>query len=425
MHAVQFKDRNDAQGLLQEYLVDPIVELFDDMYNDVVRRDNRLMVFQRKLKDVPLWKDDQQLAICMNVLNDKCSFLNELITAMYLYHIKSISAIQNNSINNFKIQLPNKSTFVHNIMTAMAKHFYENPFIFRNNDTAAKRATARKSIDTYIVRSLPVKEILDAYIGGTCVESKEENIIMLNTDPNNAIMQEVKNEISNLGNNLSMMNNNGNNRDQRGMNMTQSPDGNGDHTEAVTESDATQTASHATSIQPTATETAQATATAMADTLAANMNKEVYEPEFKTILDSDKTTETIVQASMSLLPKVKATASVGGVTTAGKKKTPEPVTLESEKDVKVVDSAPTKSEASSRKGKANAGGSIKASPAKKGSNKQPGGGSNTSELVATNTLSKKQQRELLDEILKFTRTKEMVTPSFFSDAESETDKGKR
>lgn len=415
MHAVQFKDRNDAQGLLQEYLIDPIVELFDDMYNDVVRRDNRLMVFQRKLKEVPQWRGDHQLVLCMNVLSDKCSFLNELITAMYLYHIKSISAIQNNSINNFKIQLPNKSTFVHNIMTAMAKHFYENPFIFRNNDTVAKRTAAKKAIDTYIVRSLPVKEILDAYIGDTCVESKEENIIMLNTDPNNVIMQEMKNEISNLGNNLNMMNNsNSNNGEPRGVDAHMSEDHQEDDpTEAASQTadtDATRSVSQVTaSTHPTASVTAQAVTPAK----NAGQTKEEYEPEFKTILDSNKSTETIVQASMSLLPKVKATASVRGAKASSK--------TEAEKDdVKVVESAPIKSD-TSRKGK---GGSIKASPAKKVNSKQQGGTS-TSEPVATNTLSKKQQRELLDEILKFTRTKEMVTPSFFSDAESETDKGKR
>ena len=40
------------------------------------------------------------------------------------------------------------------------------------------------------------------------------------------------------------------------------------------------------------------------------------------------------------------------------------------------------------------------------------------QTVSTSSLTRKQQKDLLDEILRYTRTKEMVTPSFFSDADS-------
>ena len=54
--------------------------------------------------------------------------------------------------------------------------------------------------------------------------------------------------------------------------------------------------------------------------------------------------------------------------------------------------------------------------------KKTNGVSPEKQSVSTSSLTRKQQKDLLDEILKYTRTKEMVTPSFFSDADSKEEK---
>jgi Family of unknown function (DUF5764) len=472
---IQVKQKSDAQALLQEYIIEPILGLFDDMFEDVRRRDNRLMTFQRKLKEIPHWRADVELATYVNILDGRCGFLNELITALYLYHIKNIASIQNAHASNVQISLPPKNTFIHNIMVAMAKAFYEDPMMFRRNARAEKEAVAHRAVESYIAKSLPVKDILDAYIAASINPGREGNVVVLHdSNPVLPLLEQVRSEVSNFSSNLA--------HQMTNLNHAAAPAKGGPN--------AAEPATPATPLTPhsfpspgdeedeggSPEETPSATplisggsnVTAPStlgftpapgkhnhNNTASVMPGAAAAPpaaaDVKTIVESERGA-TAERTASDIFPDIKATsrtmtaalipeASGAGSTAAtllqAEDAHAKPVAVRSivSRNAGSATSASASSAAGADKKKAPRSGGAGKAPGVGGRGKKAAalvvvekaaaaqrergaGASGTADSVSTSTLSKKQQRELLDEILKYTRTRELVTPSFFSDAES-------
>lgn len=158
--------QSELEHLIGEYLVNPIISFFDDIFESVRKKDDKLISFQRVLKEIPKWSEIN-VDTCMQFLRSKCSFLNEMITALFLQNIKSMSILKNQQDVSMTVRIPKRAMFIHGVMISIAKEFYENPFIFRRNDRFAKEVIVLKALQVHAIKALPVKDILTAYLNLT------------------------------------------------------------------------------------------------------------------------------------------------------------------------------------------------------------------------------------------------------------------
>lgn len=438
----------DVQGLLQEYLVDPLVQIFDDLFAEVRARDNCLVTFQMKLREIPSWHEHDQVRRCMALLAEKCPFLNELVTALFLSYIKNISAIRNTAASTVRIQMPTKPAFIHGVLVAMAKQYYENPFMFRRNDREAKLAVAHQAVDTCVVKALPVKDILDAYIGTQDSSQAEDGCLVLNSEfhgqPSEASNAAGVAASSQLIHRVI--------REAQENGIIPAANANlGDHpagapaSPSSDESDASSSYGSAGSTTDSLPEnpiaqgelagspspdapSPDAPGKAEADDKAEDEAEDKAPPraesaaapppraeDIKVIVSSAKSSSTASE-SLDILPEV-AGPMTGGSTTD-----------EREADAPPPPPQPPPPKKPSPRKRAAAGSKASATSTASGARPREGGVAKrsvnaparpvASAAVSTGKLTKSQQQKLLDEILMYTRTREMVTPSFFSDADS-------
>lgn len=391
----------DVNGLLQEYMVLPLVDMFDKLWNEVRKGDDRIATFQRKLKDIPKWKLNIEVAHCIEQLDEQCSFINELITAMYLYHIKGIASLQNTSVSNVQFHLPSKAEFVHNILILMAKSYYEKPLIFRMDEKLQKLQIAHMAVEMYISKSLPVKAILDAYIASSVEPNEHKNVVILREENQpNAIVSELKSHMNALETNIvtNLQSNLGTNKKvivSKPGSLSTTIDIN-DISEDLTRDSLFSRKKATLTLTPKKGMSSLTSPESTVESIAA----------VKTIVKSATPTPQEAALSLNILPEIHASAPKKDVLSRKQDakddvkdtKNAKDSTISSIQDTTVVS---TRKVVPSKTPKTRA---KKASPEK--------------QSVSTSSLSRKQQKDLLDEILRYTRTKEMVTPSFFSDADS-------
>lgn len=169
--------QKEVRDHTNDSLVMPIIAVFDDLYEQSVKRDGRIKTFQVMLREIPNWSQ-LKVASTASLLKASCNCLSELISALFLSHIKILSSIKNAKMANVKVKIPKQDKFIHAVLIESAKQFYENPLIFRSKDTPAKEEVVMKSIETTVRKFLPLKDILGAYL-----KSKADTLETLEGDP--------------------------------------------------------------------------------------------------------------------------------------------------------------------------------------------------------------------------------------------------
>jgi hypothetical protein len=159
-------------------LVIPILVIFEDMYAKAT--DGKLSTFQKALREVPAWSQLKIESVC-STLQKSCNFLKELISALFLSHIKIMSSIKVAKISNVRVKVPKEEKFLHAVLIEAAKRFYENPKLFRSKmHQGAKENVIMEAIEATVRKLLPLKDILSAYL-----KSKTTEVAPLANDPDN------------------------------------------------------------------------------------------------------------------------------------------------------------------------------------------------------------------------------------------------
>jgi hypothetical protein len=151
-----------------------------------------LTEFQSKLEEVPKWNQVVILGECDTLLTESnCDWIEDLITAVFVSHTRVLTSI-NFSKNKKQINLkvPKTDHFIHQCYIDIARIFYKVPYLmddttgryeFQRNRNEAE-GLIEKSIETTIRKQLPVKHILQEYLGNdyiakeTEIEERQEEI---------------------------------------------------------------------------------------------------------------------------------------------------------------------------------------------------------------------------------------------------------
>lgn len=149
-----------------------IIETFQDMYNEskkISKGKKVLLQYQKLLKEVVNW-NNHMIHQHSEKINNTCGWLNDLLAAVFVSHVKILSAVRLNSDNKkISIKMPSNDTFIHACYVNAAKDIYKDPYVFHDVMTDHEREEKLNTrlvqcIETTIKELVPVQQILKAYI---------------------------------------------------------------------------------------------------------------------------------------------------------------------------------------------------------------------------------------------------------------------
>jgi len=146
-----------------------------------------LMTFQNFLTRVPKW-NQEIINIETNriVQSSNCSYLEDLLTCVHITQLKVLTSIRvSNQQKKIDIDIPKLGNFIHKVYIDSARKIYQNVYLFENDilpllqqkNMRETEIIIKESILNVIRSSMPIEQILRAYIDETEEEEVFEEII--------------------------------------------------------------------------------------------------------------------------------------------------------------------------------------------------------------------------------------------------------
>lgn len=156
---------------IQGGIYDIIKQIYTESQKNNIRRLVSYSNFQKELKAVPNWasfKLDEKL----HTINSKYPYLMDLVTAIFVSHVKILACVRLKSDNkSVKIKVPNLNTFLHKILINCSECIYYTPGIIEDNKTKIFEII-NTSINETIANQIPIEYILNEYLSGVFDEEE-------------------------------------------------------------------------------------------------------------------------------------------------------------------------------------------------------------------------------------------------------------
>ena len=143
-----------------------------------------LMKFQKLLENIPKW-DTATLSIEYDRIcrDSNCSYLEDLITAVFVCHTKVLTAVQDGrSKSNIELNIPAGVDFLHKCYIEVARKFWQTPGLFsskvpleeyqKNIDICTR--VINTAIQDTVQHLLPIESIIKQYLEN--VDTSSDNI---------------------------------------------------------------------------------------------------------------------------------------------------------------------------------------------------------------------------------------------------------
>ena len=170
---------------LTPHFYEGILSIYQDCTSMVNEDTNQLMAFQNLLGRIPQWSQDMIERETNRIIEcSHCDWLEDLITAVFVSHTKILTAIRvGKKHKKINVKVPKVDHFIHKAYIEIAREFWKNPYLFqyredkcdyqKNLNTCEK--IIQESIQKSIRSQLPVKHILQEYLGGNYQEEFDES----------------------------------------------------------------------------------------------------------------------------------------------------------------------------------------------------------------------------------------------------------
>jgi hypothetical protein len=168
--------RSEYTKQLATFIVPSIVAWFQALWaRNSSDRQRCLSAFQNECEEIARWNQDR-IHDEVRVLLEKsgCDYMEELMTAVFVAHTKVLTAVRlSTKLKKLSITVPKLDHFLHRIFKESARCFWKSPFLFMSEGGVVERqknilqveALASEAITTAIRGLLPVKQILQDYLG--------------------------------------------------------------------------------------------------------------------------------------------------------------------------------------------------------------------------------------------------------------------
>tara|TARA_B100000795_G_scaffold37153_1_gene24506 strand:- start:856 stop:2010 length:1155 start_codon:yes stop_codon:yes gene_type:complete len=181
--------------ILSPLVIQGVKSIFDEAYNLCIENDERskyLMTFQNFLSRVIKWNS--------TIINDEtdriiktsgCTYLEDLLTCVHITQLKILTSIRvATKQKKIDIDIPKLADFVHKVYILFARKLYTNIYLFEKDimplnyqkNMRECEILCREAILESIRDSMPIEQILRAYVEETVDEEIIEEITKVETD---------------------------------------------------------------------------------------------------------------------------------------------------------------------------------------------------------------------------------------------------
>jgi len=181
--------------ILSPLVIQGVKSIFDEAYNLCIENDERskyLMTFQNFLSRVIKWNstiiNDETARI---VKTSGCTYLEDLLTCVHITQLKILTSIRvATKQKKIDIDIPKLADFIHKVYILFARKLYTNIYLFEKDimplnyqkNMRECEILCRESILESIRDSIPIEQILRAYVDETVDEEIIEEITEIETD---------------------------------------------------------------------------------------------------------------------------------------------------------------------------------------------------------------------------------------------------
>ena len=198
--------------ILLPYVLHGIQSIFNEACNMCIESNESskyLMTFQTLLTRIPKWNNTIISEETKRIeTSSQCNYLADLISCVHIIQLKSLTCIRvGQKQKQIDINVPSKDLFIHNVYINTARKFYTCVYLFEENIPPLQKQKNNREIEI-IVRegimatirdTMPVEQILQAYINETEEEHDEIEEIFTNNYQRNPInIDENTNEKSSI-----------------------------------------------------------------------------------------------------------------------------------------------------------------------------------------------------------------------------------
>lgn len=186
--------KNEWSIRLMNMLSGHIIDGFRSIFNESMEvceqneePEKYLMTFQNFLSRIPKWNQTMIETEAQRIIkNSKCNYLDDLITCVHIIQLKILSCVRTSNHNKkIEIDIPNFTTFLHNVYINIARKLYSNIYLFQIDITSLEQQKNNREFEN-IVQScimntirdnIPIDHLLKQYIDETQeldIEKKEK-----------------------------------------------------------------------------------------------------------------------------------------------------------------------------------------------------------------------------------------------------------
>jgi hypothetical protein len=178
--------RSEYTKQLATFIVPTIVQWFQQLWaRNAAAGRQAMVVFQNELEEIPRWNQDR-IHDEVRVLIERtgCDYMEELVTAVFVAHTKVLTAVRlSTKQKKLSITVPKLDHFVHRVFRESARAYWKSPFLFMDNGAVVERqknvlqieALASEAITSAVRSLLPVKQILQDYLGDDTEEVEDDD----------------------------------------------------------------------------------------------------------------------------------------------------------------------------------------------------------------------------------------------------------
>ena len=179
-------------NIMTHAVIAGLKSIFEESWKLCVENDEEdkyLMTFQTFLSRVPKWNNTIIETERRRIVEvSSCAYLEDLITCVHIIQLKALTCIRvGQEQKKVNIDIPSVDKFIHKVYIAVARKVYTNVYLFEKGiqpldiqkHNRELEIIIKESILNAVRDSMPVEDILKAYIGETReddVEIKEEVI---------------------------------------------------------------------------------------------------------------------------------------------------------------------------------------------------------------------------------------------------------
>lgn len=198
------ENRKEHLQYLEDILVEPLIQEFQDIYQSVTPKSKILQEFQNEIGKIPEWNHVLISSAYERIkTRSGCNFLPDLIRTIFITSVKYqlMTHGRLDALDKVKLRVPTTEKFIHRVLISCAQILWKQPYLFyhavrsieRQYNRVKTEELIRKQILATIRSCLPMDQIL-ALVSANIPDETESEISEEESEESESESEESLNE---------------------------------------------------------------------------------------------------------------------------------------------------------------------------------------------------------------------------------------